>query len=175
MAKKSNKLSLDFSCPTAVVGIACVKAFYELAHHINKKLGISLVRRDDVIQSYSDYSGGVNSSRQINLFSSTSQDDMGQNETAHPLYFYEDDERKMGILLIQNTVNGNSLIGKAKGWDYLFILNNVIGDDISKYIAALSEINCINATILLDEKKIPNLRDIFDDLDTYIIEQNRKK
>jgi len=163
---------MDFSCPTPVVGIACVKAFYELAHHINKKLGISLVRMDDIIQFNS---GGVNSSAQVDLFSSTSQDDMFQNEIAHPLFFYEDVDRKIGILLIQNTVNGSSIIGKAKKCDYLFILNNVIGDDISKYITALSEISCINATILLDEKKIPNLCDIFDDLETYIIEQNRKK
>ena len=172
MAKKHYKFSLDFSCPTAVVGIACIKAFYELAHHINKKLGISLVRRDDVIQSNSD---GINSSGQVNLFSSSSQDDMFKNEIAHPLYFYEDVDRKMGILLIQNTVNGNSIIGKVKGCDYLFIINNVSENDISKYITALSEISCINATILLDERKIPNLRDIFDDLDTYIIEQNSKK
>ena len=163
---------MDFSCPTPVVGIACAKAFYELAHHINKKLGISLVRMDDFIQSIF---GGVNSSAQVDLFSSSSQDDMFQNEIAHPLFFYEDVDRKMGILLIQNTVNGSSIIGKAKKCDYLFILNNVIGDDISKYITALSEISCINATILLDEKKIPNLRDIFDYLETYIIEQNRKK
>ena len=163
--RQRNLFSFDESCPSMIIGISSHVAYYELAHFINKYLALSFCKMNDFF-SYNQHAA-CNNPSSMDLFDN---ENTIESVIPHPLFFYEDIDNNLVYFLLQNTINGDSIVSSHKQFDYLLIINNVTMEKAKELQMKLLDIKCVLGAFMLDNKSLSNWNLLFDDLALYVLD-----
>jgi hypothetical protein len=118
---------------------------YRLAYFLNNVLNLDLVRIDDFVLFMESKKDNIEQS--FELFETQ---DLQDDSSSFPAYYYEDDLYKLIFLMLKNNSKGNFLIKDKNNADYLFILFNNYDFPLEKFFNEINKIQGVTASYKIE-------------------------
>ncbi len=134
-----SKFNLEFEeeYPFYVVGITSSIKDYKLCWHLNKELGLNLVRHTS-----------------LELFNKR------RDSVSHEFFLYEDEDAQVNYRLIENRKGGNLFLTEAPQADFLMILDESPVLDCENLIKRIKSIRSVLMAFRIDLDKVKNKQNI---------------